>query len=248
MRRAIVVTATAAVLLAAAAVAEDFWVTKPYQQWSKQETEKMLKDSPWAQHITLSEVVGNMSGINMSASGAGGTVTGAGAVARNAEAGHATLPIIIYTAQVRSAKPVREAVVRDRQLQQKYDKMSAEQKAALDAKTNSYLQAPQEDIVLYVTYESNAYNDLLRRYWTQQTYDLLKNSVQLKLGKGWLQPTSYAVTNGAFQFTFDRTADLPRDRNIVFQFDHPPIGAIQGQRVVIEFKADKMQLEGAPAM
>ena len=33
--------------------ADDFWVTKPADQWSIEEAEKMLSDSPWAETMTV---------------------------------------------------------------------------------------------------------------------------------------------------------------------------------------------------
>ena len=214
--------------------AEDF-LKKPYLQWSKSETEKMLRDSPWAKHITLSKTSMLFRQEERTS---------------NAEREQTETPVVTYTAQLRSAIPIRQAVVRERQLQEGYDGMSAAQKAALDAKTNAYLNSTQEEIVVLVSYESNVRNyvDLLRRYWTQQTYDLVKNSVSLKLGTEWSSPTGYAATNGAFQFNFPRPPQLPRDGSMVLQFQHPGVGVLGPERVVIEFKLDKMLVDGVPAI
>lgn len=226
--------------------ADDFWRAKPYQEWSKAETEKMLKDSPWARHITLSSIQMNMSGV---ATGSRG-VTGVGSVQQNVESEHSDHPTLTYTAQLRSARPIRQAVVRDRQLQEHYGDLPADRKAALDAKTNAYLAQAQDDIVVYVTYQSNVgnYVDLTRRYWTQQTYDLIKNTVFLTVGRERLAPVGYAATNGAFQFNFPRPAALPADGSVVLEFMHPGVGAIRQERVVIEFKLKEMTLDGAPAL
>ena len=35
--------------------AEDFWRQKPYTQWSQKEVDQILKDSPWAAEITISQ-------------------------------------------------------------------------------------------------------------------------------------------------------------------------------------------------
>src|SRR5947209_8267768 len=43
----------ALLLLAQFAPAEDFWLKKPYQQWSKTEATHLLQDSPWAQQVTF---------------------------------------------------------------------------------------------------------------------------------------------------------------------------------------------------
>lgn len=226
--------------------ADDFWQQKPYQKWSKAETEKMLTDSPWTRHMTLDAVQMNMSGIATSSMG----VTGVGAVTQNREAEHSEHPTLTYTAQVRSARPIREAVVRQRQFQENYDGMGAEQRSALDAKTNAYLAQPQDEIVIYVTYKSNVNNyvDLMRRYWTEQSYDLLKNSVVLSFGRQRLAPTGYAAINGAFQFNFPRPATLPLDGSMVLEFLHPGVGFIGQERVLIEFKIKPMILASSPVI
>jgi hypothetical protein len=233
-------------ILAQAAFAQEFWEKKPYTEWSKPETEKILQDSPWAQHITLSHLNSNLSGIRTSSRG----VTGVGTVGQNIEAEHAQNPTLIYTAQLRSARPVREAVVRQRQLQDGYDSMSPAQRAVLDAKTNAYLAQPQDEIVVYVAYTSsvNSYVDLMRRYWTQQTYDLLKNTVFLSIGRERLSPTGYATTNGAFQFNFPRPAQMPNNGSMVLEFQHPSVGVIAPEHVLIEFKLNKLAFGGAPAI
>jgi hypothetical protein len=227
--------AMAIMVLLQVSLAEDFWLTKPYSQWSQSETEKMLRDSPWAKHTTLSRT---------------GLLMALPQRTANVEREQEVTPTLTYTAQLRSAKPIRQAVVRERQLQEKYDGMSAAQKAALDSKTGPYLDAPQDEIVVYVKYDSNVrnYEDLVRRYWTQQTYDLVKNIVSLKAGEQWFSPTGYASANGAFQFNFPRPAKLPQDGSLILQFQHPALGVLISERVVLEFKLEKMLLNGVPAM
>jgi hypothetical protein len=235
-----------AFILGHAAVAQEFWEKKPYTEWSKPETEKILENSPWAQHITLSHLSSNLSGISTTSRG----VTGVGTVTQNIEAEHSQNPTLTYTAQLRSARPIRQAVVRQRQLQDGYDSMSPVQRAALDAKTNAYLAQPQGEIVVYVTYTSsvNSYADLMRRYWTQQTYDLLKNTVFLSIGHERLSPTGYAATTGAFQFNFPRPAEIPTNGSMVLEFRHPGVGVIAPERALIEFKLNKLVFDNAPAI
>jgi hypothetical protein len=226
------------------AAGEDFWLNKPYQKWSKAETEKMLHDSPWAQHVTLSAVA--MAGFSTSAKG----VTSVGNPTALAQAEHSEHPHLTYTAQLRSAMPIRQAVVRQRQLQEGYDSMAAEQKAALDAKTNAYLAQQQDEIVVYVTYDSTIHNyvDEARHYWSLQTYELLKNNVVLTIGSQRLAPTGYAAITGAFQFNFPRPADLPSVGSLTLEFMHPQLGALNSDRVVLEFKLNKMSIQGTPAI
>jgi hypothetical protein len=44
------------------AVAAEFWVKKPYQNWSADETRRMLEESPWATTYTLSGIQTNAFG------------------------------------------------------------------------------------------------------------------------------------------------------------------------------------------
>src|SRR5689334_2218240 len=124
--------ATVVALVALPLASQDFWQTKPYQEWSKADTEKMLHNSPWAQHVTISRIV--MAGVSTGNRG----MTGTGTQSAVQDAQHSELPYLTYTAQVRSAVPIRQAIVRQRQIAESYDKKKPEERAALDAKTNAY--------------------------------------------------------------------------------------------------------------
>ena len=49
---------TAAICLTACTTlsAADFWTAKDYRAWSDKEVARMLNDSPWSQHATLSVI------------------------------------------------------------------------------------------------------------------------------------------------------------------------------------------------
>ncbi len=226
------------------AAAQEFWQAKPFAQWSKAEAEKLLADSPWAQHVTVSRMV--TPGATTSQLG----VISVGNPATVGEAQHSEIPYVSYTAQLRSALPLRQAVVRQRQIAEKYDSLSPDKRAALDAKTDAYLARPQEDIVVYVTYKSNVgnYADQVKRYFKQQTYDLLKNVVFLTIGRERLAPVGFAATDGAFQFNFERPAEVPREGSVILEFTHPAVGALASETVRIEFKLGKMLLNGTPLL
>src|SRR5712692_2325604 len=100
------------------------WEKKPYQQWSQSEVEKLLSDSPWArQHIQRFHLGGN-SGNSSN------------------EARRAPDQDFTITARLRSALPIRQALVRQMQIQAKYDKLSETERAAVDAKTKPILDCP----------------------------------------------------------------------------------------------------------
>lgn len=234
----------ATTLLTLPLVAQEFYVTRPYQQWTKPETEKMLHDSPWAQHVTLSRVV--MTGVSTGMRG----VTGTGNQAAVQDAQHSELPQLTYTAQIRSAMPMRQAVVRQRQIAESYDAKKPDQRAALDAKTSAYLARPQEDIAIFVAIESNVgnYANQATQYWKRQTYDLVKNSIFLTIGRDRLTPVGFAANNEGFQVNFDRPAEILREGGVTLEFTHPPVGALGSEQVRIEFKLNKMLVNGEPAI
>lgn len=113
----ILLAALAAALSGAAAVAhaqKDGWQAKPYQQWTKEDVQRILTESPWAQTRAQS---GDVVGGSMSSDK-------------------------VYTLRLRSALPVRQAMLRLRQLNDKYDSMSAEKKAEFDEKNRPLVECP----------------------------------------------------------------------------------------------------------
>ena len=78
------------------AVAAEFWVKKPYQNWSADETRRMLEESPWATTYKLSGVQTNVFGHDApSTPGYRGEME--------------TNPAVSYNIQFRSAAPIRRA-------------------------------------------------------------------------------------------------------------------------------------------
>ena len=102
----------AALCLALPAHGQKSWEKKTYRQWSMTEVMQVLVDSPWTQ-------------------------TQAGHVSINYG-----LPDNYYTATIRlrSALPIRQALVRRRQLAVNYDKLSAADKARFDAEVKEFLE------------------------------------------------------------------------------------------------------------
>ncbi len=246
-----------ALLLFATAFAADFWEKKEYKQWSQSECKKLLEDSPWAKQFTLSSVTG----IDNSAASRESTDQGQ--------------PYIKYQIQFRSAKPVRQAIVRQQQFATKYDSLSAGQKQEFDKTADSFISADlSESVIVNVTYATNNRdNDRdLARYWQSQTADLLKNTVYLSNTKGEkIYLSNFVAAQGAersFQFIFPRELngkpliDGMKDKILKLEFAYPIIGNLgdpssgtsstgsnQGAkgRGYLEFKVDKMVFDGAVA-
>jgi hypothetical protein len=97
-------------VIAAGSAQKDEWQSKPYQQWTKKDVQQVLGDSPWAQTQVRS-----------------GPMVTLGNDVRPS-------PDKVYTLRLRSALPVRQALLRLRQLNEKYDEMSDKKKAEFDEK------------------------------------------------------------------------------------------------------------------
>ena len=96
------------------------WQSKPFNQWTEKEARKVLSDSPWSRTVASSGPMVNFGtyGVN--------TPT----------------PDKVYVARLRSALPVRQAILRLRQLKEKYDSMSDGDKARFDEKNRPLVECP----------------------------------------------------------------------------------------------------------
>jgi hypothetical protein len=221
-----------------AAQSKNYWEKKDYRQWTDKECRKLLEDSPWANQYTLSQVFIDPLQTD--------------STARERQAN----PRIEYKVQIRSATPVREALVRLSQINAKYDAMTAEGRQAFDQSTQKFLSARNPQlIVMHVSYTATVQNDDrdLARHWHSQTTETLKNFVFL-IGGGVKVPLSiYRPGEGAtreFQFVFPREYNGrpiigPGDKSLMLEFNHPDIRGTAA-RVLVEFKVEKMMMQGAP--
>lgn len=260
MRKTAIGVLAALLLASAAAGAAEFWEKKKYTQWSKKDVDKMLNDSPWAQDFEDTDVnidplqsPSISSGPPLNESGAGAPETGDTDVGLRARQAVARL---IYTCQIRSALPVRQALVRRAQLQQDYERMPAEQKRIFDQQSERFLSENFSNrVVIFISFDSNIDFDEreLARHWLTQTTETLKNSVYLIGSKGRkaeLQEFTLADKSGrAFQFTFPRVVDGaeltgPEDKSLQLEFIHPGIRGKDERRVLVEFKLKKMLVDG----
>jgi hypothetical protein len=118
---------TAAICLTACTTlsAADFWTAKDYREWSDKEVARMLNDSPWSQHATVSVIdmslagrVGGLSGGVLGTGGGTGRTRGGGGVGGDGAGnlgGGSFLPSPQQaTIAIRwtSALPVKQALVR----------------------------------------------------------------------------------------------------------------------------------------
>lgn len=216
----------------------NFWDTKDYRKWSEKECRKLLESSPWANEYTITQIL--IEPLQNAST----------------ERAREQRPEIKYQAQLRSALPIRQALVRLSQINQKYDQLSPEQKQTFDKQTDEFLTRQFPDtVILYVQYSSNVQFDDrdLVQYWRKQTTDTLKNFVFLIGSDGRKIPLQkYTVGDGAkrdFQFVFPREYEgrplvTAQDKSLKLEFQHPQVGGHNPARVLIDFKVEKMVTQG----
>lgn len=223
---------------AAPVFSAEFWSKKPYQNWSADETQRLLEESPWATTLTLG-------GIRSVASSMGVPN------ARTSEGEMETDPTISYTLQFRSALPVREAQVRSMQFGAHYDKMTKEQRKAFDDSAARFLAVTFPDkIIVAVTFHTNVgdYESQLRNYWASQSLAKLSMTAYLNTKSDRLSLIAYSFKDDTFQFTFLRPKQIDLGDKISVEFIHPRIMAVGEQRVLQEFKVKKMLVNGVPSI
>jgi hypothetical protein len=242
MRKLTAVAIAIFVFAVLVARADDFWTKKPWKEWSKGDIEKMTHESPWSKQWRL-ELINSQSHVPSVSRTAGSDLIGG---ADNA---------ITYYVQFRSSKPVRQAVIRAMQIQQKYDKMSDSDKAAFDNKMQPLMAGNDEVIEVHVMFETNNRNflQLLIRYWNGLPPGVVPEGVYLVSDVGApVAPLTYAppkASSAEFDFTFPRTANGvpvvgPGAKSVRLEFPHPKIGEYPAQTAKVEFMLDKMIWDG----
>ena len=241
------------------ASADDFWVKKEWKQWSKSDCEKILHDSPWTKKWGKSQSL---------LSGAVGSVSGAA----QEGAGGETAIEMDYFIQLRSSLPVREAVVRQAMIVQKYDSLDEAHKKAFDEQSGQYLaKVYDNEILVHVLYSSNVqtFERQLATYWQNIPEGKTPDEIYLINSRNDRVPPVRFVSprTGAYEFDlyFPRMkGGVPviqdSDKSFSIEFPHPAIGSQNAgnasnvlnpnvttfgrERVLAEFKIDKMKFGG----
>lgn len=134
-------------------------LTKPFRKWTKAEANKLLNDSPWAKTQEESSVYGL------------GVPTD-----------------FKFTLRLRSALPIREALVRLKQIEAHYDQLSEQERATFDAKTKGLLDCPACADNYVLSLSSRSENspgwDLAFRSYEKMTLAMLQENIFLANDKG----------------------------------------------------------------
>jgi len=196
----------------------EFWEKKDSSQWSQKECKKLLEDSPWVkQHVIASPWI------------------------ETTQNQRAVAPAVVrYAVQLRSAKPVMQAVERLNQL-------TGQQSGPYSAGGRGFGNAPgfgqagfYSPVTVHIICSSDNFTVdwSLFNYWTKQSADQLKDFVALKSDRGVKVPLSRYVSpyffgtkkaktiNNEFEFIFPRRVDGseilgPEDKFLELEFPHP---------------------------
>src|SRR5260370_1184603 len=124
---------------AIAGYAQSVWTGKPFTQWSRGDAENVLNNSPWSSH---QEVRMQFEKERQTAAGSYSGVSSASAASSQTEV-MSHLPVdFIFTLRLRSALPVRQALVRLKQLESDSKKLSQKDLEAFDSQIKGLLECP----------------------------------------------------------------------------------------------------------
>lgn len=220
-----------------------FWEKKDWKEWSKEECQKLLTDSPWARRFVITTEA------NLPASQVSRTV--------GESRPQAPQPLqqqqIEYIAQLRSARPIRQAVVRLSQIAANYDQMQPAQKQALDKQTDEYLnQDFGSHVVVHLYFGSNveAIRKEMALQWRNELSDKVKsNTFLLDSRGGQVRFANYVPPEAGtqeFELVFPKQWEgkptvVEGDRKIQI---HLPGVAFREGRIEIDFDLRKMKYRG----
>jgi hypothetical protein len=235
MRTVVVTMRTVVVLLGlavlTASAADDFWVTKDWHTWTKEEAQKMLHDSPWAQSL-----VEDFAG-------------------RPRPAPPARFVRQTYYFQLRSAMPERRAFIRDQQFLTNYDQMTPDKKQAFDAQADHYLaQMFDQTIIVQVVFNAgnllemvNAWQALPQAYAESNFFIITQHGAHVAATR-WVQPSKGTPE---FEIVFPRLQNgepiiQPADKQFTVEIRVPRIVDDPASQEDVIFDLGKMKVDGQP--
>jgi hypothetical protein len=159
--------------------------------------------------------------------------------------------VVGYQVQLLSALPMRQAIVRQMQIAQNYEKLPIERRRKFDEGTEELLASSPDTVVVRVIGPNEA------NYWQNQTTDTMRHSAFLIPSKSRKIPLlKFEVMRSdpftaEFEFTFPRHYEgqsilSAKDTAFSFEFAYPvwPAAVRKLERAFIEFKVNKMVING----
>jgi hypothetical protein len=219
-----------------------FWETKDWKTWTQEECEKVLTDSPWARRFVAESRTDS----------AGGVLT----TVRPTQMPTRDLQVqqrITYVVQLRSARPIREAMVRQLQIAANYDRLEPAKKQAFDKQANQYLDQDFGNyVVAHINFTSNtdAVTKQLSQQWGSTLPPKVKNATLLVSSNGdQVRFENYAPPEkGAqeFELYFPKTWEgkpIAADADKKLQVQLPGV-AFREEKIEIDFDLKKMKYRG----
>jgi len=240
MKRALWVIGAMLVAVLTVSALSDFWTDKPYTKWSAKDVRHLLSESPWGKTTTLRTAiikqVHRETGQFSSLAGEGEGVPD---------------PTIEYAVYLRTARPVREALVREAQIAEKYDEMNDASRKSFDDKWGKFLAADVSDkIIVQVQYSSNTadIDRQLMTFWQNQTAGTLRDIAAMTWPDGQrVAPIAYWAARGAgreFQLAFPRPKDSREDGAISVEFQNPNVKVEGNSRIYTKFQLKELKYGG----
>ncbi len=241
MKRVLLVFISLIAAAVAVSALSDFWSDKSYDKWSAKDVRRMLTESPWGKTTTLRKPI--IQQIHRE-TGQFSNLAGEGEGVPD--------PTVQYSVYLRTARPIREALVRQAQIEEKYEEMDEGRRKAFDQRWGSFLAADTSDkIIVQVQYTSNTadVDRQLMNYWQNQTAGTLQDRAVLIWpdGQRWA-PVAFWAARGAgreFQLAFPRPKEAREDGAIAFEFLHPAEIKIEGgSRIYTKFPLKELKYGG----
>jgi len=228
------------------AKADDFWAKKNWKEWNAGECKKLLDDSPWT-HRKLIENEGNINRLPSAANQGTGAQASTADTAQNKDTGE-----LNYVVQIRSATPIREALIRQHQIDKQYDKMSDADKKAFDTQMDQLFPINADKIIVHVRYYANrdSLGADIAKSWKSIPRDTVPADMMLISSNGSrATPLTFVgdPEGDGFEVTFPRSGLGEGFKSFKLQIPHPALGDFGASKVTVEFKLDKMTFDGKPA-
>jgi hypothetical protein len=244
----------------------EFWEKKDPSQWSQKECKKLLEDSPWVKHHSITSPW----------------------VETTQNSRTVTPPVVIYAVQLRSARPIAQAVERLNQITGQHPRAFGPGGRGFGGGPGFGQMDYPNSITVHIkcTSDNWMFDWSMFNYWTKQNVDGLKDLVALSGEKGtrvslirYVSPFFYGSPNGKslnneFDFIFPRQADGKEvlgadDEFLELAFPHPNVADnsqsgfrkgiydpsrgrddyLQGMRSFakcsVKFKTEKMKFQGS---
>jgi hypothetical protein len=147
-------TVIAVLWAAGVVICQDAFPAKPFVEWTRADAEKLLDSSAWAINQELRVRYAQQM---QSVAGASGGNSEAERDRGRTELGGANAPVdFTFKLRLRSALPIREALVRLKQIDAKYDRMSESERANFDERLKGLLECPacEQNYVLSLSSKS----------------------------------------------------------------------------------------------